>query len=263
MNPDQLIERLCRLGFSSYEARAYVALLKNNPATGYEMAKRSGIPPSKIYEIINKLMDRSMISPITGNPVKYLPQNSKLFLKNLRQEFVAALDYLEEHLPRKQQIEFDYIWNIHQKKELLAKAQELVMLAKKEIILLAWDVELEDLLPCLKKKPKTVKSALIQFGDMELPGMLVYRHRIQKIIESEKGGRELILVVDNDYLLEGLISETGEVHGIYTSNRSLVQVALEYMKHEIYTNKIFNKFENILYKEYGEDMDRLRDIWHN
>jgi sugar-specific transcriptional regulator TrmB len=261
MNHDQLIERLCHLGFSGYEARAYVALLKNNPATGYEMARFSSIPPSKIYEVINKLMARSMISPVAGSPVKYLPQNSKLFLKKIRQEFNGTFDYLEQHLPHKQHNEFDYIWNINQKKELLAKAEELIAQAGKEIIILAWDEELRELLQVLGNLPRGVKVAVIQYGQMNVPLPLIYRHRIPKIIAGEKGGRELTLVVDNAFLLQGLVAQSGGVNGIYTSNPSLVQVALDYMKHEIYTNKIFNTFEKILFKEYGEDLKKLRDIW--
>ena len=55
-----IAEKLVQLGFSGYEARAYISLLKNNPITGYELAKHSGIPPSKIYEVIGKLLERSV-----------------------------------------------------------------------------------------------------------------------------------------------------------------------------------------------------------
>jgi sugar-specific transcriptional regulator TrmB len=261
MNPNLLIERLCQFGFSGYEARAYVTLLKCNPVTGYEMAKNSGIPPSKIYEIINKLMVRSMITPITGNPIKYLPQNSKLFLKKLRHDFEDTLDYLEEHMPNKPDNEFDYIWNINTAQELIGKAQELIKQASSEIILLAWDQELKELLPVIKKLLRKVKIAVIQFGIMEIPCRPLFRHRIPDIIAHEKGGNELTMVVDNSVLLQGLLSQSGTVNGIYTSNPSLVQVALDYMKHEIYTNKIFNTFEKVLFREYGENLEKLRDIW--
>jgi HTH-type transcriptional regulator, sugar sensing transcriptional regulator len=259
---DPLFERLGTLGFSGYEARAYVALLKNHPATGYELAKHSGIPPSKIYPILKKLKDRSMILPTSEKPVKYMPQNSKLFLKNLRRDFQSTMVFLEENLPSRQSSDFDYVWNLRQKKDLMAKAVELIEQAKKEIIMLAWDQEFRELTPALDKLRKSVKVAVIQFGDDRIDHRLIYRHRIPDVIESEKGGRELTLVVDNEFLLQGLIMKNGAVHGIHTSNPSLVQVALDYMRHEIYTNKIFNRFEKQLFAEYGETLDKLRDIWH-
>ena len=36
------IAALERLGFSNYEARAYLALLRNTPITGYQLSKLSG-----------------------------------------------------------------------------------------------------------------------------------------------------------------------------------------------------------------------------
>jgi len=38
------IEKLIALGFSEYEAKAYVALLRENPVTGYQLSKLSGVP---------------------------------------------------------------------------------------------------------------------------------------------------------------------------------------------------------------------------
>ena len=41
-----LIEKLKEIGFNTYEAKVYVALLKKYPATGYEVAKLANIPQS-------------------------------------------------------------------------------------------------------------------------------------------------------------------------------------------------------------------------
>ena len=45
------------------------------------------------------------------------------------------------------------------------------------------------------------------------------------------------------------------------SNSILVESGLEYIKHEIYSIKIFNRFENILCREYGKNLKKLRNIW--
>ena len=55
-----IVKKLMRIGFSDYEARAYISLLKMNPATAYEVAKLSGIPSSKIYEVLSKLLERGI-----------------------------------------------------------------------------------------------------------------------------------------------------------------------------------------------------------
>ncbi|MBN1935168.1 MAG: TrmB family transcriptional regulator, partial [Anaerolineae bacterium] len=38
------IEQLVKIGFSEYEAKAYIALLRENPITGYQLSKLSGVP---------------------------------------------------------------------------------------------------------------------------------------------------------------------------------------------------------------------------
>ena len=55
---DQLLPQLVKLGFSEYEAKAYIALLGKNPVSGYELAKQSGVPRSMIYEVVGKLASR-------------------------------------------------------------------------------------------------------------------------------------------------------------------------------------------------------------
>ena len=52
------IDGLVKIGFSEYEAKAYVALLRENPITGYQLAKLSGVPRSMIYEVLSKLVLR-------------------------------------------------------------------------------------------------------------------------------------------------------------------------------------------------------------
>jgi sugar-specific transcriptional regulator TrmB len=46
------------LGFSSYEARVYLALLHGGRLKGYEAAKRSGVPRSMVYQVLGRLVDR-------------------------------------------------------------------------------------------------------------------------------------------------------------------------------------------------------------
>src|SRR5262245_66664186 len=49
---------LQELGFSEYEARAYVALLQRSPLNGYELAKASGLPRANGYSVLRTLEDR-------------------------------------------------------------------------------------------------------------------------------------------------------------------------------------------------------------
>ena len=48
----ELISQLAKFGFTQNEAKAYLTLLKQSPATGYEVSQHSGVPRSAIYEIL-------------------------------------------------------------------------------------------------------------------------------------------------------------------------------------------------------------------
>jgi Cd2+/Zn2+-exporting ATPase len=43
-----MLAELTAIGFTEYEARVYLTLLRENPATGYQLGKTSGIPRSMV-----------------------------------------------------------------------------------------------------------------------------------------------------------------------------------------------------------------------
>jgi sugar-specific transcriptional regulator TrmB len=51
----QLLEKLGELGLSEREAKVYLALLNKRSATSADLQKSSGIPQTKVYEIIRRL----------------------------------------------------------------------------------------------------------------------------------------------------------------------------------------------------------------
>ena len=65
---DQLLEELKRVGFSQYEARAYVALLRRAREPAYELSRRSAVPRWMIYEVLGKLWDRGAASAVPPEP---------------------------------------------------------------------------------------------------------------------------------------------------------------------------------------------------
>ena len=75
-----------KLGFTGYEAKAYLGLLACQPASAYEVAKKSAIPTSKIYETINKLIVKGVVQPTTSTDEKirsYVALNPSDFLQQV------------------------------------------------------------------------------------------------------------------------------------------------------------------------------------
>ena len=69
----ELLSTLQRLGFTEYEAKVYLALLRHSPLTGYAVAQRSGVPRSKVYEVLNGMVGRGEVLVSYGEPTQYGP----------------------------------------------------------------------------------------------------------------------------------------------------------------------------------------------
>ena len=70
---DQIIESLKDMGFNTYEAKVYLALLKHHPATGYEISKESGVPQARAYDTLKALETSKAVVSLGGKPTQYLP----------------------------------------------------------------------------------------------------------------------------------------------------------------------------------------------
>lgn len=53
---NDIILKLTQFGFSTYEAKAYFALLQKNPVIGYEVSKIAKIPMCQRNEILSYLI---------------------------------------------------------------------------------------------------------------------------------------------------------------------------------------------------------------
>src|ERR1700692_3129579 len=93
-----LLEQMSHLGFSQYEARAYCALLQHAPNNGHEVSKSAGIPPSKIYETLQKLHQKGAVLIYHSEPVLYAPIPAQDLLARLRQQAETTFQVVEHRL---------------------------------------------------------------------------------------------------------------------------------------------------------------------
>jgi sugar-specific transcriptional regulator TrmB len=266
---DNIIENLSHIGFSENEARAYIALLKENPATAYEMAKKSSIPTSKIYEVIGKLMEKKAVLELEdGKKTKYIPLAYSELLDTYESSIGIRIKSLRSDLAGiKKESDLSYIWNINDYGYLIDKAVRMILSSKKTILLSIWPDEMEKLDVHLKKALKAkVKVSTILFGNVKGTtdeSGLIFNHPIKDTLYSEKDGRGMVLVTDAIEVLIGTISDNGKVEGAVSMNRGFVIMAEDYIKHDIYIMKIVNRFDDILIKTFGHNYNKLRDVYND
>jgi sugar-specific transcriptional regulator TrmB len=79
MKKSDNMQKLIDLGLSQREARVYLVLLKKSDFTATELAKISGIPRQKIYDILDGLIRRGVCSEKVGKIKRYkatAPENA-------------------------------------------------------------------------------------------------------------------------------------------------------------------------------------------
>jgi HTH-type transcriptional regulator, sugar sensing transcriptional regulator len=259
-------EKLISIGFSEYEAKAYLALVRESPATAYEIAKLSSIPTSKIYEVLNKLLEREAVLKIEhSGKQKYLPLSPDELIAQYRgriDDTLAALQTGLHHLQHDQNL--SYIWNILDYDTLMEKSVRLIAQTKRHVLLSLWPEETQHLeIEIRKALRRGVKAATILFGHHKSTLGQTYQHPIEDTLYAEKGGRGLVIVADSQEVLFGKIAVGNKVEGACSRNAGFTAMAEDYIKHDIYVMKIVQRFDPLLTKTFGKNYHKLRDVFHN
>ena len=90
MNDD--IHLLKGIGLTMYEAQAYVTLTSLISATAVEVSEKSGIPRSKIYDVLNKLNEKEYIEIEDGRPLTYNVKSPVEVLSKEKEKLNTKID---------------------------------------------------------------------------------------------------------------------------------------------------------------------------
>src|SRR3989338_2556896 len=96
-----LMQSLEILGLSERESRVYLALLHVGPTTSSKIIRRTGIAPSKIYDVLEKLIHRGLASFIIQNGKREFHAASPEKILDMVRE---KEDVAKEILPKLQQL---------------------------------------------------------------------------------------------------------------------------------------------------------------
>ncbi len=252
----ELLLHLQLLGFTQYEARVYLSLLEHYPVTGYELSKQSGVPASKIYQVLNRLKERDIVLVLDEEPVRYVPHPPEEVLAHLRQRYLDSLNYLQtelEQLYRRSSATSQYIWNVGGREAILQKVLQFVTEAREEIFLSLWQAEYEPLQEAIQAAhQRGVEVHLVYYGRESLPLPRVYPHGREEEILRRRQSRRLALAVDESRMLIANFPLNGRATAAWTENTGLVLLTKDYITHDIYTIQMMH--------EFGE---RAREIMNN
>lgn len=262
--PARLIEHFMYIGFSEYEARAYLALTGRHPATAYELARASGIPTSKIYEVLSRLEEKDMVSAVgEDGKRKYIPAEPGEFAESFEAKVRGTLRLLREGLSGiRGEAGASHIWTIKDHDRLMDKAGRMALEAEKTLLLSIWGEEMEHLAAPLKSAAERgVQIAVVHFGAPRIKVGQVFQHPAEHTLYRERGGRGLAIVADAEAALMGAVMEGGGADGMWSANMGFVTLVEDYIRHDIFVMKVTRRFDRELARAFGRDYKKLRDVF--
>ncbi len=139
MKEEEIIEKLQKFGLTKYESLAYITLLKLGPSKATDITKESGIPHTRVYDVLSSLHRKGFVDIMHGTPRLYKPVNPEVVLEKIKEDLIADIDDLKkaflelyksvhgEGMPE--------IWTIHGFDNTLERAEYIIRTAKYEVLI--------------------------------------------------------------------------------------------------------------------------------
>jgi sugar-specific transcriptional regulator TrmB len=234
---DAVVSRLQVLGFSLYEARVYLGLVRHGPQNGNEVAKSAGLPSSKVYSTLERLASRGIVHSVRqGTTTQYVCVPPGELMHRLRADFEEPLDYLETTLPTLVKFEpAAEVLTVSGVEAIRENSRFIVGGARDELYISIWLDDIGDLADELTgAHERGVRIFGMFYGD-ELPvdaGSWL-THGYRQIVSDRIGGRLLTLVADGEEALVAHIPRRGAASAVRTRNPVLALITREYLHHDI------------------------------
>lgn len=257
-----ILAKFDRIGVSKREARVYLSLLRHDGVSGYQLSKNVGIPTSKIYAILNQLVEHGLAVPTESQPVKYFPCPPEELLGNLKKDITSAFDSLAiglRSIQGSRNPNEALVWNIADYQNVIKKAKEIISAAGKNIFMASWAKEVKRLKPALNQAAERgVELRIVAYGPINFENGQIFPHRPSDYPFRESGERRLILAADSCKAAIANINEKSLTSGLWTENRGLVTLFRDFVIHEIYISEIECGLPEQIKALVGRDWEKLR-----
>jgi sugar-specific transcriptional regulator TrmB len=242
---------LMALGLTEYEARVYLALLKESPATGYQISKVSGVPRSMVYEALGRLDNRgAVLSTQSERATLYRPVPPDALLASYEREHRQLIGSLRTGLAEVEgSVQGERLWRIQGQAPVRTYMMRMIEACRGDLFLVLPDSELEALRESVvRAAERGVRVRALLTGQGSLDVGEVARH---PSVESELQQLTNIALVEADQR-QALIADTsGQVSATVTEDDNLVLIARQFVWMELLAQQLVSRL--------GEDLFQALD----
>ncbi|MBI2755886.1 MAG: TrmB family transcriptional regulator [Chloroflexi bacterium] len=265
---DQLVERLTLLGFSRYDARAYVGLLLQGEQTGYALANTTGVPQPKIYETLRRLSERGAVTRTSDHPARYVAVPASTVLAVLERDFSERIRAAKDEAARLPVVPHEEsrgrTRGLAGRDQVLARATAAVGRATRKVYLSGrWD----DLAPLAdavhEALARDVTFVIMHFGPLpfDVPGGSTFRHASTEgtLYPSHKA-HHLAVVADSTHAVWAVARDGVTWEGIAAEDGVFASVVKGFVRHDIMIQRIYADFPEPLTELYGPGLLELGNV---
>ncbi len=262
------------LGLTKSEAKIYFSLLGGSAANGNQVSRRAGVPSAKVYENLDRLCSQGLVAQLEDGA--YVALDLEEFLSQKRSRLEEVEERLRDSVRRKaHDVHGEILWHGSGYRALLDRAEQLVASAQAEALISAWPSEMEQLLPTVKTAlTRGVRVAAIVFTSptevealfgelLEQDGLSIFGHALFPSVHARHGNHAAFVVDEAATLLmnDNALIENAHTEwvGVRTTNQAVVQTVANFIRHDIYLNKLQAEFGDELEAAYGPELTSLLD----
>jgi sugar-specific transcriptional regulator TrmB len=264
---EPLVERLIRLGFSQYEARAYVGLLAHGEQTGYGLANLTGVPQPKIYETLHRLCERSAVVQTNPRPARYVAISAEVLLSALERDFSLRVRLARDEaarLPRSGGSSVGADGRLGSWEEVLARSTLAIQQATQKVYLSGRSRELKQLRDVVTEASRRgVTFVLIHFGPLPFPvrrGRAIRHLSTEGTLYASRQAHHLALVADSARIVWAFARDGASWRGTTQTDDVLAAVVKGYIRHDIMVQRIFADLPEQLTSLYGPGLAELGNM---
>ena len=259
-----LIDKLKEIGFNTYEAKVYIALLKKYPATGYEVSKLANIPQSRTYDTLKVLEEKNIVVSTNTKPMTYTPIKPKQLTSQIQKRFNSTINFLDKHLPNVKDDYNEPIITITGRQNIQDKILEVIKSAKREIYMEVWAQDFKIFeQELLNAYNRNVEIRIVGYDNLNSRFGLVFEHAFARDIELSLGGRMIIIASDDSEGVIGKISslknDISDTNIIWTKNQGIAFIIKEFIVHDMYLIDVEENLVEQMKYIYGKGFKRLKD----
>jgi sugar-specific transcriptional regulator TrmB len=229
---DELVRRLQLLGFSQYEARAYCALLQRSPANGHEVAKTAGIPTSKVYETLERLLQKEAVLVQRSDPTLWAPVPYRDLTATLRERMESNLTAAEQGLAQLgHEQDTKLTWSLSGHGHVVDSMRRAIDRTRQRLAAAIPSGELDELTPALRAAAERGVAIDLVAGDgaaLDLPEG--QRVRVRRRPDAGQGDDRLAVVLGDGE--ETVLADLGlaRPQGMWTHHPAVALLAAEHLR---------------------------------